>query len=60
LRLRNILSGVLNFAKYRDENNTLPNALQDQAREVRDRALKLQHKLDQIDADIKDIECVQL
>lgn len=53
---REILSGLLNFAKFRESLSDVTGALQGEANDTYERVNVLRKRLDTIDADIKDIE----
>jgi kinetochore protein Nuf2 len=54
-RLRTVLSGVMNFAKFREDKQGLHLALSQRAHGEMDRAVDLRRKLDRVEAAIGDI-----
>ncbi|WVQ85925.1 hypothetical protein IAT38_008093 [Cryptococcus sp. DSM 104549] len=54
-RFRGILSGIMNFAKFREERHTFMQQLQGNVREQQERTVALRRKLEQIEAQIQEI-----
>lgn len=59
LHLRTALSGVLNFAKFREENSGLADKLQAQLESNKERVIQLQMKIDKLDVAIGDLKAMQ-
>lgn len=59
LRLRTALSGVLNFAKFREENLGLPDKLEANIELINERIVQLQMEKDKKDAAIDDLKTRQ-
>lgn len=59
LRLRTALSGVLNFAKFREENFGLADKLQAQLESNKERVIQLQMKIDKLDVAIGDAKAAR-
>lgn len=59
LRLRTALSGVLNYAKFREENLGLADELQAQLDADKERVIHLQRKIDKLDVAIENCKAAQ-
>lgn len=59
MHLRTALSGVLNFAKFREENSGLADKLQAQLESNKERVIALQLKIDKLDVTIGDLKAMQ-
>lgn len=59
LRLRTALSGVLNFAKFREENLGLPDKLEANIELINERIIQLQREKDKLDVAIEDVKARQ-
>lgn len=56
LRLRSVLSGVMNFAKFREERRAFQQAFADRVHGEQARAEELRRRLDHLNAEIADIK----
>jgi kinetochore protein Nuf2 len=56
LRLRKVLSGILNFAKFREERRGFQEVLVERLHSEQTRADEMRRKLDHINAEIADIK----